>query len=203
MAIQYYQKSTTRKKPNFFFLAFIIDVFCTEFQYPHLGWNWTLPAPPVPIYYLKLWDNNYMDLFYDICEHFMGTIYFKIFKVEAPSFSVESTALIATMGDWYVSESFSYIRVCGGNTIHTFPKIVPDRLVLEEVSFQIITNGVYRKILSPKRKGWPKFPLKLRSVVVPISTWATLLGDQIASLNLGFALKRRHDPKGFLDAHYK
>ena len=30
-----------------------------------------------------------------------------------------------------------------------------------------------------------------------------MLGDQIASLKLGFALKRRHEPKGFLNAHYK
>ena len=39
MAIQDYQKAIARKKPNFFFSAFIIDVFCTEFQYPNLGWN--------------------------------------------------------------------------------------------------------------------------------------------------------------------
>ena len=83
------------------------------------------------------------------------------------------------------------------------PNIVPYRLVLEEVSFQTVTDGVYRKLVAPKRKGWPKFPLNLGSLVVPNSTWDTMLGDQIASLKLGFALKRRHDPKGFLDAHYK
>ena len=30
-----------------------------------------------------------------------------------------------------------------------------------------------------------------------------MLGDQIASFNLVFSLKRRHDPKGVLNAHYK
>ena len=49
--IQHYQKATARKNPNFSFSAFIIDVFFTEFQYPHLGWNWTLPTHFVPIYY--------------------------------------------------------------------------------------------------------------------------------------------------------
>ena len=83
-----------------------------------------------------------MDSFYDICEHFMGTIYFKIFKVEAPGFSAKETALIAIMGDCYVDESFSFIRVSGGNTVHMFPKIVPDRLVLEEISFQTVADGV-------------------------------------------------------------
>ena len=97
--IRNYQKATTWKKPNFFFSSFIIDVFCIEFQYPHLGWNWTLQTPPVPIYYSTLWDNNYMPSFYDICEYFMGTIYFKIFKVQDPSFSPKARALISTMGN--------------------------------------------------------------------------------------------------------
>ena len=133
----------------------------------------------------------------------MGTIYFKIFKVEATAFSAEARDFIATMGDWYFGKSFSYIRFWGGNIVHMFPKIVPNGLVLEEVSFQTVTDGVYKKLVAPKRKSWPKFSLNLGSSVIPNSTWDTMLSDQIASLKLGFALKRRHDPKGFLDAHYK
>ena len=30
-----------------------------------------------------------------------------------------------------------------------------------------------------------------------------MLVDQVASLKLGFASKRKHDPKGFLSAHFK
>ena len=106
-------------------------------------------------------------MFYDICEHFLGSIYFTIFKEEAPSFSAEARAFIATMSDWYVGEFFSYIIIWGSNVIHLFPRIVPDRLVIEEVSFQTVTDGVYKKINGPKRKGWPKFPLDLGPLVVP------------------------------------
>ena len=35
-SIEDYQKATAKKKPNFFFSAFIYDIFCTEFQYPNL-----------------------------------------------------------------------------------------------------------------------------------------------------------------------
>ena len=45
ITIHDYQKATAQKKPHFLVSAFIIDVFCTEFQYPHLGWNWTLATP--------------------------------------------------------------------------------------------------------------------------------------------------------------
>ena len=83
------------------------------------------------------------------------------------------------------------------------PKIVPDRLFIEEVSFQTVTNGVYKKLVGPKKKGWPKFPLDLKPLVVPTSIWAAVLVDQVASLKLGFASKKKHDPKGFLSAHFK
>ena len=133
--IQEYQEATTIKKPNYFFSAFIYDILCAELEYPNLGWKWSFPSPPVPIYYSELWDTNYAPRFYNICEHFLGTIYFSIFKKEAPAFSPESTALIGSMGDWSVGEYFSYIRIYGRNTVHMLPKIVPDRLVLEEVAF--------------------------------------------------------------------
>ena len=83
------------------------------------------------------------------------------------------------------------------------PKIVLSRIVIEEVSFQNVTDGVYKKIIGPKRKVWPKFPLDLGPPVIATSTWPALLSDQIVSLKLGFSFKRKHDPKGFLDAHFK
>ena len=129
--IQSYQKDTTIKKLNFSFSAFIIDVFYHEFQYPNLGWNWTLLAPHVSIYYSTLWDTNYTTMLYGICEHFLGSIYPKIFREEAPTFSEESRNLITMMGDWYVCEYFSCIRIWGSNTIHMLPNIVPNKLVIE------------------------------------------------------------------------
>ena len=107
------------------------------------------------------------------------------------------------MGDWYVRESFSYIIIWGRNNVNIFPKIVPNMLVIEEVSFQTVTNGVYKKIVGPKTKSWPKFPLDIGQLVIPTSTWAAVLGDQIVSWKLGFGPKRKYDPKGFLDTHFK
>ena len=167
IVIQVYQKVTARKKLNFFFSSFIIDIFCTKFHYPNLGWNLTLPAPPVPIYHAELWDTNYVPRFYDICEKFLGCIYFLIFKKEAPAFSTEAKNLIATMGDWYVGDSFAYFIILGSSVVHMFPKAFLDRLFLEEVSFKSVTEGVYKRLSGPKRKGWRKFPLYLGSLAIP------------------------------------
>ena len=65
-----------------------------------------------------------MTQFYDICEIFLGGVYFLIFNKESPTFSLKVKALIATMGNWYVDESFNYIRFYGSNIAQMFPKIV-------------------------------------------------------------------------------
>ena len=74
---------------------------------------------------------------------------------------LEAKYLIATMGDWYVGELFTYIKVFGNNAAHMLPKVVPDRLVLEMISFQIVTEGIYKKCATPKRKFGPSFLLPL------------------------------------------
>ena len=176
---QEYQKATARKKPNFFFSAFIYDILCTQFEYPNLGWKWSFSAPPVSIYYSELWDTNYAPRFYDICQYLLGTIYFLIFKKEAPAFSPEATGLIGIMGDWYVGENFLYIRIWGSNIVHMLPKIVPNGLVLVEVAFQTVNDKVYRKLIGSKKKAWHKFPMNLGSLFIPTSTWAAVLGEQI------------------------
>ena len=167
-----------------------MDIFCAEFHYPNMGWDWVLAAPPMYIYHSELWDTNYVTRFYDICESILGRVYFLIFNKEAPAFSPKAKNLIATMGDWYVGESFAYIRVFGSNAAHMLPKVVPDRLVLEEISFQTVTKGIYKKCAAPKRKFWPKFPITLGSLSIPTSTWVSKLSDHIMSLKLGFDSKR-------------
>ena len=52
---------------------------------------------------------------------------------------MEAKDIIANMGDWYLGESFTYIRTYGSNSAHRLPKVIPDRLVLEEISFQTVT----------------------------------------------------------------
>ena len=97
------------------------------------------------------------------------------------------------MGDWYVGEYFSYIRIWRRNTFHLLPKIVPERMVLEEISFQTIIGGVFPNLAGSKRKGWPKFPRNLGSLVIHKYTHAGVLGKRIITMNIGEAPKRMND----------
>ena len=83
------------------------------------------------------------------------------------------------------------------------PKVMPDRLVLEEISFQTVIEGIYKKSAAPKRKVWPKFPITLGSLSIPTSILESELRDHIVSLKLGFSSKRKHDPKGIVDLHLR
>ena len=91
----------------------------------------------------------------------MGSIYHNIFKEDAPTFSTQANELHSTMGDWYVGEYFSYIRIWGRNIAHSFSRIVLNRMVLEEISFKTVIDGVFPKLIGAKRKGGICFSLTL------------------------------------------
>jgi hypothetical protein len=51
------------------------------------------------------------------------------------------------IADWFIEESFSYVRVFGCSIPpHALPKFLPDRLVCREVAYQIITGGIDKEI---------------------------------------------------------
>ena len=145
-----------------------------------------------------MWEGNFVRRIYDICDLFLGSMYHKIFKANAPTFSAKYRALITLHGDWYVKEYFSYFRIWGSNTVHLLLRIVLDRMVLQEFSFQTVIDGAYPKLGKNKRKGWPRFPLSLDCLVIRNSAHATVLGKEIKIMKLGETSKRMHDPKAFL-----
>ena len=75
-------------------------------------------------------------------------------------------------------------------------------MVLQEIAYQIVVNGVFPKLSSSKRKSWPKFPLSLGFLVLQNSTHAAILGRVIADMDLGEAPKMMHDPKSYLASDF-
>ena len=90
---------------------------------------------PVHIYCYGMWEDNFIPRLYEIWDLFLGSMYHKTSKADAPTFSERARELISLHGDWYVGEYFSYMRIGGSNTVHILPKIVLDYIVLQEFSF--------------------------------------------------------------------
>ena len=100
-----------------------------------------------------MWDGNFIPRVYELCDLFFGSMYYKIFKVDAPAFSESARELISYYGDWYVGEYLSYIRVWGRNIVHLLPRIVLDRMVLQEFVYHIVIDGVFSKLTKHKKKA--------------------------------------------------
>ena len=76
-------------------------------------------------------------------------------------------------------------------------------VVIEEISFQTVTEGIHKNLIGTKGIFWPNFPQTLGPLSIPTLSLATELSDHIVSLKLGFSSKRKHDPKGWVDAHLR
>ena len=72
-----------------------------------------------------MWDENFIPRFYEICDLFLGSMYYKNFKADDPSFSQKDREFISVYVYWYVGQYFSYIRIWGSNIVHFLSKIVP------------------------------------------------------------------------------
>ena len=99
-----------------------------------------------------MWEDNFVPHIYDICDLFLGSMYHKIFKADASTFSVTARDLISLHGDWYVREYFSYLRIWGSNTVHLLARIILDGMILQEFSFQTVIDGAHAKLAKHKRK---------------------------------------------------
>ena len=106
------------------------------------------------------------------------------------------------MGNCYIGEYFTYIRIWGTRSVHLLPRIVPDKMALEEVAYQTMIEGIHQLCSSLKRKAWPKFPINIGHFSMTTSTHANLLGKKITTLKLEEAPKRMHYLRGFRATHF-
>ena len=69
---------------------------------------------------------------------------------------------LKTIADWFIEEHFSYIRVYGCSIPpHALPKILPDRLICREISYQLVNGGIGLELKAQQKKSWPYFPVYL------------------------------------------
>jgi hypothetical protein len=72
----------------------------------------------------------------------------------------KALAIIRRIGDWYLMEHGTYIRIYGAmKAPHLLPRYVPDKLVLQEVAYQTVINRVREILYRDKKAIWPPLPL--------------------------------------------
>ena len=82
--------------------------------------------------------------------------------------------------------------------MHLLPRIVLDRMVLQEFTYHTVIDGVLPKLTKHRKKGWPKFPVNLGNLTLQSPAHASLVGKEIYVMNLVEAYKTMHDPVAYL-----
>jgi hypothetical protein len=159
-----YQMENSKAQPvSFYMSAYIMDVICYMSPFPLMNWRWNPAcAEPIHVYHSKLWEENVKDFFYEICHYVVIHVHQILYGYAPPRISEKIVGNLRTIADWFIEESFSYVKVFGCSICpHTLPKFLPDRLVCREVAYQIITRGIDKEIKEAHKKFWPIFPLQV------------------------------------------
>ena len=109
-------------------------------EFPMIGWKWTPKDPaPIHIYQKFLWKGHFKNHVYRICHGFLIPVCQTIFNQFPPRLSEKAKTDISQIADWFGEEKFTYIRVFGSIVEpHILPLYIPDKLLAQEISYQLI-----------------------------------------------------------------
>jgi hypothetical protein len=143
--------------------TYIMDTICFMTQFPLMNWSWNITClEPIHEYHSKLWEENTKKLFYKICHFVVIPMHKMCFGYDPPCVSETVSKNLKEITDWFIEESFSYIRVYGCSIPpHALPKFLPDRLVCREVAHQIVKGGIRIELKTAQKKSWPIFPVPI------------------------------------------
>ena len=127
-----------------------------------LGWKWTpKDNAPIHIYHKLLWKGHFKSHVYGVFHGFIISIYQTIFGRFPARLSEKDKVDLSSIGDWFGEERFTYIRFFRSIVEpHILPLYVPDKLLAQEIAYQLIVEGMSRTLKNTKKLMWPNFPFK-------------------------------------------
>jgi hypothetical protein len=195
-AIAFVKNIEPRTFPSFHMSSYLLDIMCVVHRYPKMGWAWQPTEPSIHIYCKVLWEHKHRTEYHKICNHFFPPLYEFIFCAPAPCMTEKALSIIKNIGDWYVMQHGTYIRIYGATKApHLLPRFVPDKLVLQELAYQTIIHGVGAALYRNKKDIWPSLPLWIGSYSFASIKQAEDEVNTLLSYGFGEERFRRHDPK--------
>ena len=176
--------------------AYIVDTFCFNFDFPILGWKWTVQDPtPIHVYHKYLWKSEYKNHLYRIFHGFILPVHQAVFNKPAPQLSNEASIDLTSTSSWFGEERLTYVRVFGSITDpHVLPLYIVDKLLAKEVAYQIMEKGMSRNLKDSKKQLWPPFPLRCGTYSLHDFKHAEKEADKTKDLSLAVIPKRQYGP---------
>jgi hypothetical protein len=183
--------------------SYLVDVICALTPFPLLSWNWSPAEEPIHLYCSKMWAINCKNHFYDICNFFMVPLHLLLKNLPAPRFNQDTMNAIKEIGDWFINEEFSYIRIFGcEGPPHLFPGYVPDMLALKEIAYHIVVVDIAVTLAKNLKKQWPNFPISLGIYTLSNPKHAQKEIESLDRIWLAHGDFKRHDPIEVVIKHY-
>jgi hypothetical protein len=115
----------------------------------------------------------------------------------------KAITVIRRIGDWYLMEHGTYIRIYGAmKPPHLLPQFIPENIVLQEVAYQTIIHGVRGMLYRSKKEIWPPLPLYIGNYFFENTKQAQVEVDILLSYHFGEERFRRHDPKNIVKENF-
>jgi hypothetical protein len=97
---------------------------------------------------------------------------------------------------------WNYLRIYGATKApHFLPKFIPDKLVLQEISYQTVVHGVGATLYRDKKAIWPPLPLWVGSYSFKDVKEAQDEVDILTSFHFREEIFWRHDPLNIVKEH--
>ena len=139
---------------------------------------------------------NFKNHVYRIYHGFLIPVYQTIFDRFPPRISEKAKNDISLIGDWFGEERFTYIRIFGSIVEpHILPLYVLDKLLAQEISYQLTVEGMSRCLKNNKKLMWPTFPFHCGHYTLNKFTHAEKEVIKIRDLKLSTVLGRQYDPR--------
>jgi len=141
--------------PAFYMASYLLDVMCARNVFVGMNLSWHVKKLLVHVYFIVLWDNRYKKSYSLIYDEFVTHIYFILFKKECLRLSAEAKKVISKVGQWYLDEHNTYIRVFEATKApHLLLAHVPDQLVVGEICYQTILQGYNATLVNDNKRAF-------------------------------------------------
>jgi hypothetical protein len=151
-----------------------------------------------------LWEKKYRFEYQKICKEFLIPLYNLLFCTLVPCMTRKSLAIVCRVGDWYMLEYNTYIRI--NKTMkspHILPKFIFDRLVLQEISYQTMIHGVGPCLYRDKKEIWAPFSLWVGSYSLKEIKESQAKMNTLAYFHFEEERSFKHDPSDLYSYNYK
>jgi len=106
--------------------------------------------------------------------------------------------------DWYIKKYYTYVKIFKATgTPHMLPKYVLDKLLVREIVYRTIENGVITYLSEKNKRHWPIFPLHIGMFSLQNKRQTKKEDETLIELCLCVGESKSHDPRSVVYEHMR